>query len=175
MNKERILLKLVMDEIGLRLKLDTFPDRLILQKKLYLVQAAGLDLGYRYNWYLKGPYSPSLTADAFLLEEEIASNERDYTEYELAERARDQALRATGVWELPEGQQIEPDLWLELLSSVHYLKNTAYWPKKEGVTFDDVFARLIRSKPHLSGQRGPTQRAWNQLVSTGLIEDCRCG
>ena len=66
MNKGRILLKLVLDNIGLgNLELDTFLKRLRLQKKIYLLQLTGLDSGYRYNWYLRGPYCPSLTEDAF--------------------------------------------------------------------------------------------------------------
>ena len=74
MNNSRILLKLVLDKIGLkRLDLSTFQKRLALQKKIYLVQISGLDLRYRYNWYLHGPYCPSLTEDAFLLKDELNS------------------------------------------------------------------------------------------------------
>ena len=29
-------------------------------KKIYLLQSLGTDLGYTYNWYVHGPFSPSL-------------------------------------------------------------------------------------------------------------------
>ena len=84
MTKGRILLKLILDEIGLgKLELDAFSKRLNLQKRIYLLQLTGIDLGYRYNWYLRGPYCPSLTQDAFLLKDEISANEKDYEEYKL--------------------------------------------------------------------------------------------
>lgn len=37
---------------------NNFDDRLRLQKYVYLIQRLGLSLGYRFNEYLRGPYSP---------------------------------------------------------------------------------------------------------------------
>ncbi|WP_276260636.1 hypothetical protein [Haloglomus litoreum] len=39
------------------------------QKTIYLIQAAGIDLGYEYNWYVHGPYSPELARVGYRLEE----------------------------------------------------------------------------------------------------------
>ena len=36
---------------------ESFEDRLICQKKIYLLQSLGTDLGYTYNWYVRGAYS----------------------------------------------------------------------------------------------------------------------
>lgn len=44
-----------------------FNARLILQKTVYLMEQFGLSTGYYFNWYLRGPYSPSLTRDAYIL------------------------------------------------------------------------------------------------------------
>jgi hypothetical protein len=42
-----------------------FNDRLILQKTVYLMEQFGLNIGYHFSWYLRGPYSPSLARDAY--------------------------------------------------------------------------------------------------------------
>ena len=44
-----------------------FNERLILQKTIYLMQSFNLFIGYHFNWYIRGPYSPVLTKDAFKL------------------------------------------------------------------------------------------------------------
>ena len=67
MNRRQIALKLVLEELGVPETMDSFDDRLILQKAIYLAQQAGIPLGYHYYWYLRGPYSRELTADAFAM------------------------------------------------------------------------------------------------------------
>jgi len=44
-----------------------FNSRLILQKTVYLLEQFGLNIGYYFSWYLRGPYSPSLTRDTYAL------------------------------------------------------------------------------------------------------------
>lgn len=55
------------------LELEKFGDRLLLQKRIFLLQMSGVDLGYRFSWYLRGPYSPTLTQDAFAIDDERRS------------------------------------------------------------------------------------------------------
>lgn len=42
-----------------------FSNRLKLQKMVYLMQVSGLNLGYEFRLYLKGPYSTILARDGF--------------------------------------------------------------------------------------------------------------
>jgi uncharacterized protein YwgA len=44
-----------------------FNSRLVLQKTIYLMEQFGLNIGYYFSWYLRGPYSPALTRDAYEL------------------------------------------------------------------------------------------------------------
>ncbi len=67
MTRSQILLAKSLEAAGVRLSVETFDERLILQKAVYLLQSAGIHMGYRFRWYLKGPYSPDMTADAFAL------------------------------------------------------------------------------------------------------------
>ena len=54
----------VVDPSGFK---SSFVDRLIVQKTIYLMQEFGLFIGYRFNWYVHGPYSPGLAGDAYAL------------------------------------------------------------------------------------------------------------
>ncbi len=65
MDRQQILLAKSLEAAGVPLAVETFDERLILQKVVYLIQVAGVHTGYRYRWYLRGPYSPDMTADAF--------------------------------------------------------------------------------------------------------------
>ncbi len=170
MDRERILLKLVLDEIGLGdLKLDSFSDRLRIQKKIYLTQIAGLDMGYRYNWYIRGPYCPSLTQNAFLLKDEITDKEREDEEYTLTETAKNYIGKANEIWSLPlDVEATEPD-WIELLASLHYLANIAYWPNKV-VTQKKVATELKKAKPHFNGKDTLIAKAWERLETLGFID-----
>jgi uncharacterized protein YwgA len=42
-----------------------FNNRLRIQKMIFLMRAFNLDLGYHFNLYLRGPYCPNLTRDAY--------------------------------------------------------------------------------------------------------------
>lgn len=169
MTKGRILLKLVLDGIGLgELSLDTFPKRLNLQKKVYLLQLAGLDLGYRYNWYLRGPYCPGLTQDAFTLKEELAWGEEDYEQYELRDGAVQKLRRAEEIWKAPCGTSVESEIWVELLASLHYLKHIAYWPGNN-VSKEAVFAKLKEAKRQFVNKPELMEKAWDRLSEIGLL------
>ena len=45
--------------------MELFGDRINLQKLTYILKDAGLSFDYHFNWYVRGPYSPSLSDDAF--------------------------------------------------------------------------------------------------------------
>lgn len=57
--------------------MDTFDDRLRLQKFIYLLQAYGVYLGYDFSWYLRGPYCSSLATDGFILDDIYADMKVD--------------------------------------------------------------------------------------------------
>lgn len=169
MNASQIVLKLVLDAIAQDLMLDTFEQRLMIQKKVYLTQLTGLDLAYRFGWYLHGPYSTELTRDAFRLKEEMDLGERDYEKEKLGPFAYKRVQQASKIWaNKPDG--IDEDDWLELLASLHYLKHIAYMGKDASREFDDVWKALIDSKPRFTGRRSDAQTAWQQLDKVGLLK-----
>lgn len=169
MNKGHILLKLVLDRIGFEdIEIDKFDKRKILQKKIYLLQLTGVDLGYRYNWYLKGPYCPALANDTFTLREEKKYDD-EYNDYELNSKTKNKFDTLHKIVSLPYTPKTSEPEWLELLASLHYLKHIAYWPGKNNPEFAEVFEKLKESKPHFADKIELAEVAWKRLDDVGLV------
>jgi uncharacterized protein YwgA len=100
-----------------------FDKRLEIQKKFYLLEEAGADLGYHFSWYIHGPYSTSLASDTYSL-----ASVTDFNSFvgDLNQGAL-RKLRGliTSIQKLssPAKQQ---SYWLELLSCVHYVMKHSY-------------------------------------------------
>ncbi len=170
MNPARIELKLVLDQAGIGdISLDTFSQRFNIQKRVYLIQLMGCDLGFRFGWYIRGPYAPPLTADAFTLRDELSLGERDYQSFKLADETAAKIEKAKRLWGYPSAAGVSPDQWLELLASVHYLKHIAYWPKGSAKDFESVFKSLVEAKPQFTSAKAAAERAWDRLDEFGLI------
>lgn len=170
MTPAHIELKLTLAEVGIpNPTLSTFSERLNVQKKVYLTQLMGYDLGYRYGWYLRGPYCRELTEDAFTLKDEVASGEKDHELYTLSEEAVAKIGKAQRLWATPDGLGVSQDQWLELLASVHYLKHIAYFPRAVTKDFEAVFKALTDAKPQFKDKKIDAKRAWDRLNEFGLI------
>ena len=168
-NKGHILLKLVLDRIGFEdIEIDNFTKRKILQKKIYLLQLTGVDLGHRYNWYLKGPYCPALANDTFTLREEIKYDD-DFNNYELNSKTKSKFDTLNKIVSLPDTPETSEPEWLELVASLHYLKHIAYWPGKNNPEFGEVFEKLTESKPHFADKMELAEVAWKRLDDVGLV------
>ena len=121
MNRRQIGAVLTLRRLGFEPKLTTFNDRLVAQKAIYLVQAAGVDLGYFYSWYLRGPYCPALTEDLFGALSSEFDREIDRINWTLEASTRRRLDRLKTVVDEP-GQTTEARARrLELLASVHFL------------------------------------------------------
>jgi uncharacterized protein YwgA len=168
-NSARIDLKLALDRAVVPVQLDTFSRRFNIQKRVYLIQIAGCDLSYRYGWYLRGPYSKTLTADAFTLKAELEAAEQDHARHELSAQAAGRIDKAKALWSRPDDASVGGDEWLELLASLHYLKHIAYWPREATRDLDAVFAKLVEAKPQFTNARAAAGRAWGRLDEFGLL------
>ena len=124
MDRRQIALKLVMDAFGLPVRVDNFNDRLILQKTVHLAQAAGIQLGYYFRWYLRGPYCPAVADDGFCIATELARNLDDSKGWTLDEASSTRLDRIRGLLAAHHRTAAERGALarrLELLASVHYL------------------------------------------------------
>ena len=135
MEKRQIGLKLAMDGVGLPVNVEGFDDRLILQKAIYLAQAAGVNFGYHYRWYLRGPYCPAVADDGFAVSREIKSGYDDSQRWKLDEIS---SGKLEGIRKLIGTRVATQELAkkLELLASVHFLvdKKQVSRPDSELIT-----------------------------------------
>jgi len=135
--------------------MSSLEGRLILQKTIYLLQVFGLNLGYNFSWYIRGPYSTELTKDGFnLIEIYDGLCQRRFVA-ENAERRFKEYLEFLG-------ERKNDSDWLELLASVHFLKKS--YPSKDE---EEIIGTLMRYKPHFTKER--CREAWNHLKKYKLI------
>lgn len=153
-------LKLFLDELDTPPDIETVDDRKRVQKAVYLGQLSGVDLGYRFGWYLMGPYSPSLTRDYYTLATEIASGDREYEDKELQPSLRARLKKVQGLLDPPQEVQLAQESWLELISSLHYLREIAKLNKEKALE------RLTKEKPTLVKF---AEQAERRLGEVGLL------
>lgn len=119
MDRQQIALKLTIDGLGLHFNIDAFDDRLILQKAVYLAQAIGVNLGYYYQWYIHGPYSPTLTQDEYAIAVELGQDIDESKGWILDSVSQDRLKNLMNL--IPKSGKKEVSRKLVLLASVHFL------------------------------------------------------
>jgi uncharacterized protein YwgA len=150
------VLNAFLTELGQSPVIETRDDRLRVQKAVYLGQLTGVDLGYRYNWYVHGPYSPSLTQDYFALDG-LSEEERGQVQAaELNSATRAKLAAARPLFNAPEGVDLPLHSWLELLSSWHYLLRIAKYPEEK------ASATINTQKSHVSNYINQADAALKQ-------------
>jgi uncharacterized protein YwgA len=135
-----ISLRLVLDHLDVPATSSTLPERKRLQKVIYLAQAAGAELGYRFSWYLMGPYSSVLTRDYFTLGPEV---DEQVANYRLTEQVQAALGKVTPLLEVPQGIHLAQADWLELVASLLFLQRDSMYSK------ETAYARLAQTKPNL--------------------------
>lgn len=141
---------------------DTFDARLISQKKIYLLQALGTDLGYSYNWYVRGPYSPDLTT--YMYEKLDVLTSEDYSMYEMAEDVIDKIESVNSLDDSrPSG--LTESSWYELLASLLYINNNKEsWKVTNS---EELFSKLIQHKPKYD--KAQCEKAHSALSTIGAL------
>ncbi len=140
MDGRQIATRLVLAKLGLpEVRLDTFAERLVVQKSIYLAQAAGVNMGYSFRWYLRGPYLPELTSDVFSIASELKSGFDESAGWALDEAALSALGRVQGL--MPGGDLPARARQLELLASVHFLVNQRQVAHAEASEVQEVLRR----------------------------------
>ena len=153
------MLGVILKRIG-NLKIGTFEGRLVLQKSIYLLQSFGFYLGYKFSWYIHGPYSPELTRDAFRLQSIYAEiPEVKFTDPEI-EKCLIDFKKFLG------NKDYDAD-WLEQLACTHFLK--ALDPKADRKT---IVQAVLGHEHHF--ERKECEEAWDYLKQKNLIEKEKC-
>jgi uncharacterized protein YwgA len=160
MKTKLIALKLFLEELGVPSNIDTVDERKRVQKSIYLGQIAGVDLGYHFGWYLKGPYSPELTKDYYDLDEALTEGDLEYQKKDLKGQLKEKLQSIKSIVTQPCDIPLSQADWLELLASVHYQYSN----------FDQATGRanIEREKPTLAPH---IQKAEEALRKSHLLNN----
>jgi uncharacterized protein YwgA len=52
--------------------MNSLDTRIKLQKLVYILKSEGIDFGYNFTWYIRGPYSSDLADDGFYVSQRMA-------------------------------------------------------------------------------------------------------
>jgi len=115
--------------------MNTFDNRLKIQKVVYLLKQKNMNLGYDFRLYLFGPYSSELTRDAFQMND-IIDNFSEIKTIVPSEK-KDEFIEFIKIIDDEKKNNV---IWLEVLSSFIFLKEI-YPDKKD----EDIFV-MIRNK-----------------------------
>jgi len=162
MDRQQIGVRLTIDGLGLDFKITYFQDRLIMQKAVYLAQAAGVNLGYYYHWYLYGPYSPSLTRDEYAIAMDISADMDESKGWKLDDKSSQRLEKIQGIFAEPDRDKLAKKL--ELLASVHFLIDRRQVSK---VDTSRITATLERFNKNFSEEE--VKKALRGLISHGLL------
>lgn len=155
MEDERtFLLGTLLKRIG-NFNLGTFKGRLVLQKTIYLLQTCGLNLGYKFSWYIHGPYSPELTKDAFRLQDV-------YKQIPVAEFTNPKIESKFNEFVSFLGERKTDGDWLEQIACTHFLKVLNPEEDKE-----EIIQKVLRHEYHFTKEQ--CRRAWDYLEKRNLI------
>jgi uncharacterized protein YwgA len=157
MDRKQIGLKLVMTALDLPDTIESFDNRLIIQKAVYLAQAAGINLGYFYHWYLHGPYCPALTRDVYAI---VSEEQSEISRWCLDQQSIDKLKQFSSIIPADDTKSRQ----LELMASVHFLIHHKQTTSSEPSELVSVLKRFNKdfSEPQV-------RKAMETLTSYGLI------
>jgi uncharacterized protein YwgA len=167
MNREQIALGLVLRAADIPISIDSFHDRLSVQKAVYLLEQAGLDLGYPFNWYVRGPYSRHVASDLYALVEPDISGE--LRAYKLTDPTCERIRKVSKLWTAGPDAKAKRAQWLELLASVLFLIRTR---QADTENFAYISEILRKNQKDFSVQ--DVKMAVEALLDTGAYEFLKC-
>jgi hypothetical protein len=142
-------------------EMTTFDGRLILQKTVYLWDSFGVPTGYPFNWYVRGPYSPPLTAAGFQIKDSFGSiPPAKFVDPNVEKRFQD-CLSFVGT----RGGNAR---WLELVASIHFLAKLKPNEEKTHI-YNTVAAKM--GKPQLA--RDEFDAAWKELAQSRVGKEIK--
>ena len=128
------------DDLGVKHDLKSFENRKQLQKLTYLIEVFGVDLKFRFHWYIHGPYDQVLTAVLYDNTQEASGREvKDVFPNEQKNLVKLKDFL---------GSDIHSSRNLELVVSLHYIMVVG---KKDGLTEDGkIIKQLLDLKPQFN-------------------------
>lgn len=129
---------------------DTFSDRKKLQKLVYLIENFGIDLGFRFSWYVFGPYSSKLTRVMFDKDQGTSSKLSSIP------NLKDKIMNLKKFL----GDDITSSNKLELLASVHYIACLVEDPASRKT---EIFNIIGEQKPQFTKEE--VENAYSRIIT----------
>jgi uncharacterized protein YwgA len=137
--------------------MESLDKRKIFQKTVYLIQAFGIPLGYIFNWYLLGVYSPKLAEIGFYMKDKISEYGPAFFSNPDFEDKFNSFLSA-----------IEPyknnGRMLEVISSLHW-----FYVNNQGFDKEVYFDMVLTAKEYLNLEVEELQTGWEVLQHAGIV------
>lgn len=150
------ILRLYLDALEVPASIGSVTERKRVQKAMYLGQAlGGVDLGYRFNWYLMGPYCPALAKDYYAFTDDEAS--KDWC---LRPDLKGNLDKAKSVFSPPSNWSQTDIDWLELVASYDFLRRVRKFDHARAVEM------LQEDKAHLAPHAESAKQA---LAKIGVM------
>ena len=138
-----------------KFSMNTFKDRFFFQKKIYFLQVFGIDLGYNFTLYLKGPYSSQLANDGFNLIQKFQEIPEVFFIEKDLEKKFNEYLKFI--------KKNEDDLeWVEIITLIHYFSKTCKDASKE-----EILQIIIDKKGVIN--KNIFNKSWDHLKKFKLI------
>lgn len=149
-NRDFSKLCAVWNKIG-PFNMDLFSHRLILQKKIFLLQQLGYQFDYQFGKYLRGPYCSQLATDGYKIKA-IENIEGDG-------KLNDKSIEK--IEKLGKDHEMDAS-WFELIATIVYFKNIEKKNKEE------TKKAIIEQKPYLF-ENNLFEEAYRKLMEIDLI------
>lgn len=128
------------DDLDVKHDLESFENRKQLQKLTYLIEVFGVDLKFRFHWYVYGPYDKRLTT--VLYDDTPESSGREVKDVYPNEQKNLAKLKDF------LGSDIHSSRNLELIVSLHYIMQVG---KRDNLTEDSkIIRQLLDLKPQFN-------------------------
>lgn len=128
----------------------SFNQRKVLQKTVFILQEMRLRLGYQFNWYLYGPYSPQLAEDAYQININGDYLESETHGYSFSSKSKDILRKFKSLF----ADRKTDETWLEIVSSLLFLKKYYHYSDHE-----TLLKQLLNRKPKFRRQKEIVEEA----------------
>ncbi len=146
------------------LNMDSFNDRLKLQKYIYLLQEFGVNLGFRFRYYIRGPYSPDLADAGYRLSHMKREGLLDFDHDKVRVVACQDNIEKFK--RFIREYRNNPKM-LELLATIHFLFKYSYYPQPKTMENIKRFIKESDTKPYFTEDE--YRRAFSKLKEFGLV------
>jgi len=145
------------------LDMDNFNYRLKLQKYIYLLQESGVNLGFRFRYYIRGPYSPDLADAGYGLNHMKKEGLLDSEPVKVMVDNGERVERFKGlIREFHDNTRM-----LELLATIHFLFKYSYYPQPK--TRENIKKFILESDTKPDFTDDEYRKAFSKLKEFGLV------